>query len=78
MPSVTIKHDWVCEGGNHIRVTMTGDYTGKFEFTREEIETADPVRKEDVAKLVLNLMLRGLTPNQMRNRLQTGVTLTIA
>lgn len=78
MPSVTIKLDKVCDGGNHVTVTMTGDYTGKFEFSREEIESADVVRKEDVAKLMLTLMLRGLTPVQMRNRLQTGVTLTIA
>jgi len=78
MPSVTITFDRACAGGNHVTVTMTGDYTGKYEFSREEIESADPVRKEDIARLMLTLMLRGLTPQQMRNKLQTGVSLTIA
>lgn len=77
MPTVTIKHSEVCSGGGHYIVTVAGDFNGTFEFSKEELMEAEPPTKREVILFMLRLLRKTDTINQIRTKLQAGVTMTI-
>lgn len=79
--SVTVALESVCDGGGHafVSIAVDGGPTVKRELTVEELRaplTGD--EKEDFIRLALRAAITGLTRVQARNKLQAGVTVSIA
>lgn len=76
MASLTFRVAGVCGGGNHFTLQISGDVTRTMTIERADIEQAD-IDLDVLALMILRLWARGKNATQIRNALQTGVTVTI-
>lgn len=76
MASLTFRVTGVCGGGNHFTLQISGDVTRTMTIERAEIEQAD-LDLDVLALMVLKLWARGRNATQIRNALQTGVTVAV-
>lgn len=78
MPTVTITKLSQCDGGQHIRLSMSGDVTGNFEVELDEMRRPLTVdEKKQLRELAIRWHNEGLTLNQLNTQYTNGVTFNI-
>lgn len=77
MTTLTIRVTSVCSGGNHYTVQTGGEFTRTFVLDAGDLRDMDEADAEAFVRACIFLARRGKTPLQLRNALQTGLTVTV-
>jgi len=79
MPQFTILRSWVCEGGNHMHVTVSdGVKTRTLAVDTSLLRSAVTEDEIQIAfKIICRAAIRGLTPAQAAAKLDAGFTVDI-
>lgn len=73
---LTVRAVSVCGGGNHIRLSVTGDATATLDIDLAE-ERGRDLDPKQVLTDFLALYLRRKTPGQIRTELMAGIPVSI-
>lgn len=77
MTTLTIRVTSVCDGGDHLTVTTSGDFTHSFVVDAAQLRDFDRDDLEAFVRTLLFFARRGRTGAQLRSLAQTGFTVTV-
>lgn len=78
MSTITLLKTYECAGGDHLKITVSGDVTGTIAFHAPYL--GDPVTEEDketFLRLLLKIGKKTRTKAQLKTLLTSGWTITI-
>ena len=78
MSTITLLKTYECAGGDHLKITVSGDVSGTFAFYAPDL--GDPVTEEDkeiFLRILLKIAKKTRTKAQIKTLLTSGWTVTI-
>lgn len=77
MSSITIRATAQCSGGNHITISVTGEFSTTFVMDVANLADLDSADARKFVEYLIFFGKRGRTLAQLRTALQSGVTVTL-
>lgn len=78
MSSITLTTVYECAGGDHLRISVTGDVTATIPiYYPDMLEAVTEEEKQVFLKVLLRIAKITRTKNQIKNGLANGYTVTI-
>lgn len=77
MGTITLTKTRECADGTHLKISITGDFTGSVDIYAPDVAAAfTEEEKEAFLKGVIRLAKKGRTNAQLKTALNTGLTIT--
>lgn len=77
MASITITATGQCSGGNHLRISVTGEFSRTYTVDAAQVKDMDAEDLQTFVLACINLAKRGRTVAQLKNALQAGLVVNL-